>query len=307
MFTTANEGEARCYEALCLLLKDRDIAWGCMKSFSIDGKNPLPVYSEALIERFNCSQDDIDEAWHFVREAFDRERIVYTVLKEGDELFPANLGGEKIHYLYCAGNVELLRDKRITFIGMSHPSLQGKSDILDTVSEAVGKDIAIMAPLDTGLGAFALSVALKENGKAIAMLQGGLSKCPSEGLLQLQGDIYSRGLLLSIFAPSVKFEKYHVVYRNKFLAGISKAVYLAEEKDGGPSWAIFDPALGAGIPAMISSSMAMNPNFTWVKAREEKGAIIAKKASDIKKLFPSQPKRKREKTVDLTPDLFDGM
>ena len=111
MFTTANEGEARCYEALCLLLKDRDIAWGCMKSFSIDGKNPLPVYSEALVEKFNCSQDDIDEAWHFVREAFDRERIVYTVLKEGDELFPANLGGEKIHYLYCAGNVELLRDK----------------------------------------------------------------------------------------------------------------------------------------------------------------------------------------------------
>lgn len=307
MYITANELEARCYETLCLLLGDREAAWTAMKKLSIDGRSPLPAYSKALCELYGFKSEDIDDAWHSVRESFERERIVYTVLKEGDELFPENLGSESVHYLYCAGNVELLREKRITFLGMTHPSVQGKSDILEAVSEAIKKGIAIMAPLDTGLGAFALSVALKEGGKAIAMVQGGLSKCPSEGLLQLQGDIYSRGLLLSIFAPSMKFEKYHVVYRNRYLAGISKAIYLAEEKDGGPSWAVFDPAQECGIPTMLSAAMVENPNFSWAKARKAKGSFVAYKASEIKKLIPSERRVRREKFVDMTPDLFDGL
>lgn len=307
MFSIANLVEASCYEALCLLTADGDQAWSLMRSLRINDESPLPSYSLQLGELLNASKEDIESAWQKVRMAFERERLDYSILKHDDPLFPVNVGTQNVHYLYLAGNAELLKEERITFLGMPHPSIQGKSDILEAVSEAVKRGIAIMAPLDTGLGAFALSVALKENGKAIALLSGGLSKCPSEGLMQLQMDLYQRGLLLSIFAPSVKIEKYHVVFRNRYLSGISKAIYLAEEKDGGPAWAIFDPALSYGIPTMISSSLVENPNYTWARSRVERGALVAKKGSDIKKLIIKKGKRKREEIVDLTPDLFDGI
>ena len=304
MHLAVNKHEAMCYEALCNLTNDREEAWRLIKSLKIDGSSPLPTYSQALFLSIGASEEAINSSWISVRDCFDKERISFEVLKDGDGLFPINRGKESVHYLYAAGNVELLKEQRITFLGMSHPSIQGKSDILSAVSEAVSNGYAIMAPLDTGLGAFALSVALKENGKAIAFLSGGLSKCPSEGLLALQGEIYSKGLLLSIFAPSMKVERYHVVYRNRYLAGIAEAVYLAEEKDGGPSWAIFDPAMESGIPVMLSKSIVDNPNFTWANDRASKGAMIAKKGSDIKKMMIGNKKPKKDKFFDSTPDLF---
>lgn len=304
MHSTLNKSGAMCYEALCNLTNDRDEAWRLLRSLKIDGSNPLPAYSSSLFLSIGASEEDVNSSWRRVREAFDKERISFEVLKEGDELFPLNKGRENIHFLYAAGNIELLKEKRITFLGMSQPSIQGKSDTLAAVVEAVSNGYAVVAPLDTGLGAFALSVALKENGKAIAFLSGGLSKCPSEGLLSLQSELYSKGLLLSIFAPSLKVERYHVVYRNKYLAGISEGVYLAEEKDGGPSWAIFDPAMDAGIPVMLSKNMVDNPNFTWANDRALKGAMVAKKATEVKKLLLDRKKSKKEKFVDSTPDLF---
>ena len=307
MHITPNESEARCYETLCALIGDRERAWSFMLRYCVDGKSPIPSYSEELEREFGLSGDAVDSLWHAVREAFDKERISYSVIKEGDELFPENLGEEKIHYIYAAGNIELLRDKRVTVIGMTHPSLQGKSDVMDFVKEAVSKDIAILAPLDTGLGAFALSAALKENGKAIAMVSGQLSKCPSEGLLELQGEIYSKGLLLSIFAPSVKVEKWHVVFRNRYLSGISKAVFLAEEKDGGPSWAIFDPAMDRGCPVMLSSSISDSPSFIWARERARRGALVMKRPGDLRKLIPQERKRERKAALDLTPSLFDDI
>ena len=62
--------------------------------------------------------------------------------------------------------------------------------------------------------------------------------------------------------------------------------------------------MDAGIPVMLSKNMVDNPNFTWANDRTLKGAMVAKKATEVKKLLLDRKKSKKEKFVASTPDLF---
>ncbi|MBQ0071894.1 MAG: DNA-processing protein DprA, partial [Spirochaetales bacterium] len=270
-----------------------------------DFSNTFASYSKEFAPTLE-EQSRFDAIWRKVREDFAKERIPFVVLEEGCPQFPKQNGKEKVHFLYVAGNLSALGQKRVVFLGTSMPSLQGKADTLEAVTEAVRENCTILAPFDLGLGAYALSCALKEGGKAVAFLSSGISKCPSEGLLELMEQVYKKGLLVTQFSPAVKAEKWHVVLRNRFLGSFAEAAFLGEEKDGGPSWPIFDGVATANRPTMIPLSLGSNANFSWCGERLEKGSLPYTKARDIRKLFPSTSSSapRKEKAVDLTPDLF---
>ncbi len=305
MCITPNAEEAKCFEALVQLSGDTKKAWKLMMDLNIDGSVSLPFYGNAIYAAIGKDNNEISQTYKAVSEAFDSERIDYSIIPSTSPLFPYNKSTEPVYYLYSAGNTELLTKRMVTCIGSPLPSLQGKSDMAKAVAAIVELDGAVIAPLDSGLGAFALSVALKEGGAAIGVLSTSISKCPSQNLIELMSALYENGLLISQFAPSVKSQKWHIVLRNRFLAGISESVYLAEDKNGGPSWSIFDSAKELGARTMISHSLVENPNCKWAYDRVKNGSLIEKTPVDIKKLLP--PKRGNAKRVefdDLTPDLF---
>lgn len=302
MGITGNAEEAKCFETLASILGDERKALALMKDLEIDGSSPLPFYANAIYAATGKTNDELCAMYKTISEAFDSEKIDYSILSYTNPLFPHNKSIEPVYYLYVAGKKELLSKKRVTCLGSPLPSLQGKSDMAACVEAIVHSDGAVLAPLDTGLGAFALSRALKEGGSAIGVLSSSISKCPSAQLLELMGELYEKGLLITQFAPSVKSQKWHVVLRNRFIAGISENVYLAEDKDGGPGWAIFDLALELGANAYVSSSLVDNPNYKWARERTLMGAKIEKTPKDISRLFAS--KRKDVIFDDLTPDLF---
>ena len=86
--------------------------------------------------------------------------------------------------------------------------------------------------------------------------------------------------------------------RNRFIASISGSVLLAEEKDGGPSWAIFDKVLENGGRAMLSRSMLDVPSYRWARERMESGALSYATDSDLKRIVP------KVKSISFEPDLF---
>ena len=227
MCITPNSEEAKCFEALVLLLKDQKKAWKLMNELNIDGSASLPFYINVLYASCGKSADEISSCYKQISDAFASEHIDFSIIPKISPLFPYNKSEEPVYYLYAAGNTELLKKKRVTCLGSPLPSLQGKSDMAKAVSEILALDYAVCAPLDNGLSAFALSYALKEGGDAIGILSGSLSKCPHSGLLELMGQLYEKGLLLSQFPPSTKSEKWHVVLRNRFIAGISEDIFLA--------------------------------------------------------------------------------
>lgn len=303
--TPEYEEEAKSFETLTAALSgDRDLSYGILKSSGLDLAMPFPSISEEISKRINADRDSLDTIWRSVREAFDKERVNYKIIPDTSALFSPALKNEPVHYLYGAGNTDLLGSYKVAFLGMGLPSLQGKEDTAKAVEAAVASGAVIIAPFDVGTPSFALSRALKLGGSVIAVLSSFVSKCPNENLIELMEEIYDRGLLLSEFSPYQKREKWHVVYRNKTIAKIADAAFLSEEKDGGPSWAIFDGTMKKGVPAGISKAAVNNPNFKWCKMRIDEGAIEIAKCDNIKKLLPREKGKKKEVYKDLTPDLF---
>lgn len=299
------EEEAKSFETLKTALNgDRDLAYGILKSSGLDLSSPFPSISEKISQKVKIDREELDTLWRDVRASFDKERVDYKIIPDTSPLFPFSVKSEPVHYLYAAGNIELLSSYKIAFLGMGLPSLQGKEDTARAVEAAVESGAVVASPLDLGLPAFALSRALKLGGSAIAILSSFVSKCPNENLMELMSEIYKKGLLLTEFSPYQKREKWHVVYRNKGIAALADAAFLAEEKDGGPSWAIFDGILKRGMPAGISKNAIENPNYRWCKERAGEGAIEITKCSNIKKLLPRPKRVRKEEYIELTPDLF---
>ena len=304
MLQPAIKEKAIAFESLSAFFKgDRDKAWTVLSSLDADFSSPFALYTREFTSSFQ-EESEFNNIWRNTRDAFNKERIPFTVIDENDERVKDI---SPVHFLYSAGGKELGKEKRLVILGSPLPSLQAKSDIFDAVSFASSRAWAIVAPFDSGSGAYALQSALKLGALPIAVLSSGISKCPSESMLELMEQVYSKGVLITQSAPSLKYEKWHVVLRNRFLASFGDAFLLVEEKDGGPSWAIFDPAIEKGKKAAISFSAASNPNYSWCGERLKGDVVPYKKPKDLLKLFgeeKTQPK-KREKYVDLTPSLFD--
>lgn len=303
--TPEYEEEAKSFETLTAALSgDRDLAYGILKSSEFDLSMPFPALSEEISKKAGADRESLDTIWRGVREAFDKERVDYKIIPDSKPLFPETLKSEPVHYLYGAGNIDLLSSYKVAFLGVGIPSLQGKEDTAKAVEAAVDSGTVIIAPFDLGTPSFALSRALKLGGSVIAVLSSFVSKCPNENLIELMGEIYDKGLLLSEFSPYQKREKWHVVYRNKTIAKIADAAFLSEEKDGGPSWAIFDGIMKKGAPVGISKAASENPNYKWCRMRIDEGAFGIAKCDNIKKLLPREKRKKKEVYKDLTPDLF---
>ncbi|MGN1190565.1 MAG: DNA-processing protein DprA [Candidatus Ornithospirochaeta sp.] len=305
MSIPAIKEKAIAYEALSLFFKgDRDKAWSVLTSLNADFSSPFASYTREFTSSFQ-EEAEFNEIWRKTRDAFSNERIPFSVIDEEDERVKGSMA--PVHFLYTAGAREIGKEKRLVILGSPLPSLQAKSDIFDAVSLAAEKGWAVVAPFDSGSGAYTLQSALKLGALPVAVLSSGISKCPSESLLELMEQVYSKGILITQASPSVKYEKWHVVLRNRFLSSFGDGFFLVEEKNGGPSWAIFDSALEKGKKTSISFSAATNPNFTWCGERLKDDVVPYKKPKDLLKLFGEEktPRKRKDKYVELTPSLFD--
>ena len=290
--------EAKCYETLLALYGwDMDRAYSVYSELSrlADITEPFASYAE----RFSDVIGNTGEAltiWRSVRDAFDSLSMPFTVLTPESVYFP-RMKGAFFPFIYAAGDISLLQRKIVTMTGMPRPSIQGRSDMLGAAGALMKEEGVAMAPLDPGLPSFALQVALRFRGKAIGVLSTPLSKCQSEQLIPLQKELMEKALVISVFAPSRVTERWFGKVRNSFIASISDAVFVAEEKDGGPSWSIADQACEHGAKLMVPIFASSNPEYRWTKKRVEDGALVYSREKDIRRLLP-----KREK--EILPDLF---
>ena len=287
------------YETLYALTGDRERSWKLLMALP-DPEKPLVEAAAALSSVIEKSTEDIVSRHADIASAFAAERIETKVLFPESPFFPEQRG-EFFPVVYASGNMELLKKRRVTFLGMPHPSLQGKSDAAKALGYLLEDDVAVLLSLDDGIPAFAAQLLLKNNGNVIAVLSGPVSKCQSQEEAQLRGRIYDSGLLLSVFPPSQKTERWLVMVRNSFMASVTESVFLAEEKDGGPSWSVFDRVLLSGGRAMLPSSLLDVPSYTFARKRAESGALTFSSHKDIRRLIP---KMKKESSV---PDLFAGL
>ena len=290
--------EAMAYEALYAVYKDDGKASGMFRRLSglCDVSEPFPSYIERFEEVTEVPAGLLLEAWRKVRDSFEAERISYVILGEESPLFP-QLRGDHFPFVYAAGDMDCLSVPSVAILGSLLPSIKGRSDTLDAVTVLVENDVAVAAPLEKGIAASALSYAMKLGGKAIGVMASPLSKCISPDLVELQAQLYEKGVLLSPFAPSRRTERWFQMVRNRYIASAFRAVFIPEEKDGGAAWSIAGNAIGNGARLMISESLCQNPNLRFPGKAVSDGAAVFVRREDIMRIA-----RRRE--CNAGPDLF---
>lgn len=266
----------------------------------------LPLYASKIESVVGLSSEELCDVWRRVRDIYSSKRLSYEIIDMTSPLFPQGLLDSEfpLPMFYAIGNITLLEKPRVTVLGSFAPSLKAKEIVSDFISHIDSKSVLVV-PLDIGIPSLAAAELLKTSGNVIAVSSQFLSVAPVEVLKLQMMDILRRGgLITTPFGPATRSEKWHNVIRNRAISAFSRSAFLVEEKDGGPSWKIFD--LIPGDQRFISSHMLESPAFSFARCRAEDGVPVAYGEKEYKALLKKRIQRRvKTRTIDETPDLFE--
>ena len=131
--------------------------------------------------------------------------------------------------LFYQGNLDLLDMPKLAVVGTRNASKTGVQSIQKLIKE-LGNAFVIVSGLARGIDTAAHVASLKNGGKTIAVIGTGLSHYYPKENRELQDYIAKNHLLLSEYAPDEQALKYHFPERNRIIAGLSRAVLVAEAK-----------------------------------------------------------------------------
>ncbi|MGT2911081.1 DNA-processing protein DprA [Streptococcus cameli] len=161
------------------------------------------------------------------REEFNR----YPSFSILDRIYPESL--KQIYnppvLLFYQGNLELLELPKLAVVGTRNASTNGTKSIQKLIKE-LGNHFNIVSGLARGIDTAAHIASLKNGGKTIAIIGTGLDQYYPKENKELQDYIAKHHLLLTEYAAGEPPRKFHFPERNRIIAGLSRAVLVAEAK-----------------------------------------------------------------------------
>ena len=137
--------------------------------------------------------------------------------------------------LYCKGNVKLLNSPCVGVVGTRRATKYGKEVTYDMVKDIASSGITVVSGLADGIDAVAHNATLDAKGKTIAVIASGFNYIYPSANQPLYDKILSNGgLVVTEYKMNEKPQSYNFPVRNRIIAGLSKAVIVAEatEKSG---------------------------------------------------------------------------
>ena len=137
--------------------------------------------------------------------------------------------------LYCKGNIKLLSSPCVGVVGTRRATKYGKDITYDLVKDIASSNITVVSGLADGIDAVAHTATLDVKGKTIAVIASDFNYIYPSANVPLYNRILSNGgLVVSEYRVNEKPQSYNFPVRNRIIAGLSKAVIIAEatEKSG---------------------------------------------------------------------------
>ena len=159
-------------------------------------------------------------------------RGVRSVNREDEDYPKSLLGPDGMPLImYGIGDFSLLGEKRspvVAVVGSRHPSSYGIAATREITRDLANRNVVIVSGLARGIDTVAHEETLRNQGKTVAVLAGGLDKVYPPENAELCETIASQGLVLSELSPTAIVTRKFFPARNRILSGLSDAVAIME-------------------------------------------------------------------------------
>ena len=253
-----------------------------------------------LADRFRKGNDarpselvSIEEADICAQEAVDMLRGAgvgqFGVRINGTIDYPECLrdASNPIELLYYQGIWELSEIPSLAVVGTRNPSDEGVQRTERLVREIVGRKYAVVSGLAAGIDTAAHLSAIENNGVTIAVIGTPLGEYYPSKNRELQNYIAENHLLISQ-VPVLRYAqqpfKYKRIFfpeRNVTMSALTKGTIIVEAGETSGTRHQAEAAIKQRRKLFILDSCFNNPNVTWPRHYEDRGAIRVKDPGDI--------------------------
>ena len=131
--------------------------------------------------------------------------------------------------LFYSGNIDLLKHPKIAVVGSRSCSRTGIQSVEKIINE-LNNELIVVSGLAKGIDAAAHYAAIRNGGKTIGVIGTGLDVFYPRSNKQLQKSMSGSHLVLTEYGPGQSPQKHHFPERNRIIAGLSRAVIVAEAR-----------------------------------------------------------------------------
>ena len=166
-----------------------------------------------------------------------KKGVNITTIYEEDypEVLKNKLGRKAPLILYYAGDLSLLNYRLIGFVGSRDCDDEAKRFTRKMVQNLVLENYGVVSGGARGIDSISEEKALNNSGIAVSIVSDSLLKKikdPFKRRKIISGDY----LMISPFNPSIEFQAYNAMARNKYIYILSEAVVVVSSSDSGGTW-----------------------------------------------------------------------
>ena len=171
--------------------------------------------------------------------------------------------------LFLAGDITLLRHPCVAIVGTRQVSNDGAARARRLARDLVGSGVVVMSGLAKGVDTEALTAAMEQAGRVIAVIGTPLEKAYPPENKHLQETIYRQHLLISPFKDGTIVHKSFFPHRNKVMAALSDATVIIEASDTSGTLHQAAECTRLGRWLFVAKSVLDDPKLTWPRSFEK--------------------------------------
>ncbi|MBO0441316.1 DNA-processing protein DprA [Candidatus Enterococcus ikei] len=132
--------------------------------------------------------------------------------------------------LFYKGNVDLLKNNCLAFIGARAASVYGINVVRELIPEIVCNDFTIVSGLAKGIDSISHQVTMQHFGNTIGVIGTGLDICYPKETAHIQRKMMEEQLVISEYPNGIGPRKFHFPMRNRIIAGMSLGTCVIEAR-----------------------------------------------------------------------------
>jgi DNA processing protein len=212
------------------------------------------------------------------------ERNGIKVITIFDKEYPALL--KEIYQppwiLFAKGDVSLLaKESKLAVVGSRQATQYGKNAIRMIIPGLIKQEVLIVSGLAKGIDSLAHEYTIKNGGKTIAVIAGGLYHIYPKENMDLALEIMKTQLIISEYPPDTKPLRWHFPARNRIISGLSKGTFIIEAKRKSGSLITANYAVNEGREVFSLPGSILNPFSSGTNDLIQQGAKLVTNAEDI--------------------------